>query len=209
MTKEDRFDDETVEPEVIICLPRGSDPAPELVPRATPMGLGVVSAEADTPDPRQQFRIEPLDELPTLPTLGHGRPPPQAGTQPVIAQYMYKLTTLPTQVDRYDRPPPRTGTGPECDFHRPQQADLMDTVAQLQFGIYALKFVQPGQSTSAKGTPPVQSKPVAFTSMKVPKFSGVTSWDQYRQVFDAIVCLNGWEDATVAVQLLSHRRGTY
>ena len=32
-------------------------------------------------------------------------------------------------------------------------------------------------------TLPVQSRPVAFTSTKVPKFSGVTSWDQYRQVF--------------------------
>ena len=42
----------TVEPEVIIRLPRGSDPVPELVPRATLMGPGGVCAEADTPDPR-------------------------------------------------------------------------------------------------------------------------------------------------------------
>ena len=34
--------------------------------------------------------------------------------------------------------------------------------------------------------------------------SGVTSWDQYRQVFDAIVRSNGWDKATVALQLLSH-----
>ena len=43
---------------------------------------------------------------------------------------------------------------------------------------------------------------------KVPKFSGVTngvtSWDQYRQVFDVIVRSNGWDDAMVALQLLSH-----
>ena len=44
-------DDETVEPEVIIHLPRGSDLAPELVPRATPMDPGTISADADTPDP--------------------------------------------------------------------------------------------------------------------------------------------------------------
>ena len=52
MTKDGRFDDETVEPEVIIRLPRGSDLAPELVPRASPMDRGAVSAEANTPDPR-------------------------------------------------------------------------------------------------------------------------------------------------------------
>ena len=31
--------------------------------------------------------------------------------------------------------------------------------------------------------------------------------DQYRQVFDAIVRLNGWDDAMVALQLLSHLEG--
>ena len=50
----------------------------------------------------------------------------------------------------------------------------------------------------------VQSKPAAFTSTKVPKFSGVSSWDQYRQVFDAIIRSNRWDDATVTLQLLSH-----
>ena len=42
---------------------------------------------------------------------------------------------------------------------------------------------------------------------QVPKFSGVNSWDQYRQVFDAIVRSNGWDDATVILQLLSHLEG--
>ena len=35
--KDGLFDDEAAEPEVIIRLPRGSDPPPELVLRATPM----------------------------------------------------------------------------------------------------------------------------------------------------------------------------
>ena len=67
----------------------------------------------------------------------------------------------------------------------------MDTVAHLQLEVEALKFGQSGPSTFATKTLPVQSKPVAFTSTKVPKISGVTSWDQYQQVFDAIVRSNG------------------
>ena len=47
----------------------------------------------------------------------------------------------------------------------------------------------------------------AFTTTKVPWFGGTTSWEQYRQVFDAIVLSNGWDDATAALQLLSHLQG--
>ena len=83
----------------------------------------------------------------------------------------------------------------------------MDTVEQLQLEIDALKFAPPGPSTSATQTPLVQLRPAAYTTTKVPKFSGATSWDQYRQVFDAIVRSNGWDDATVTLQLLSHLEG--
>ena len=48
---------------------------------------------------------------------------------------------------------------------------------------------------------------MTFTSTKVPQFTGVTSWEQYQQVFDAIVLSNGWDDATSALQLLSHQEG--
>ena len=44
----------------------------------------------------------------------------------------------------------------------------------------------------------------ALTTTKVPWFNGSTSWEQYQQVFDAIVSSNGWGDATAALQLLSH-----
>ena len=43
-----------------------------------------------------------------------------------------------------------------------------------------------------------------FLTTKVPWFNGSTSWEQYQQVFDAIVLSNGWGDATAALQLLSH-----
>ena len=42
---------------------------------------------------------------------------------------------------------------------------------------------------------------------KVPWFGGTTGWEQYQQVFDAIVLSNGWDDATAALQLLSHLQG--
>ena len=59
------------------------------------------------------------------------------------------------------------------------------------------------------GVPPVVHTPrqAAFTTTKVPRFGGTTSWEQYRQVFDAIVRSNGWDDATEALQLLSHLEG--
>ena len=41
----------------------------------------------------------------------------------------------------------------------------------------------------------------------MPRFGGTTSWEQYRQVFDAIVLSNGLDDATAVLQLLSHLEG--
>ena len=59
------------------------------------------------------------------------------------------------------------------------------------------------------GVSPVVPTPrqAAFTTTKVPRFAGTTSWEQYQQVFDTIVLSNGWDDATAAVQLLSHLEG--
>ena len=59
-------------------------------------------------------------------------------------------------------------------------------------------------------TPAVAPRPPrwsGFTSTPVPRFSGKSNWEQYRQVFEAIVCSNGWDDVTAALQLLSHRDG--
>ena len=48
------------------------------------------------------------------------------------------------------------------------------------------------------------ARQAALTTTKVPWFNGSTSWEQYQQMFDAIVLSNGWGDTTVALQLLSH-----
>ena len=55
---------------------------------------------------------------------------------------------------------------------------------------------------AARSVPLVRQ--AALTTTKVPWFNGSTSWEQYLQVFDAIVLSNGWGDATAALQLLSH-----
>ena len=59
------------------------------------------------------------------------------------------------------------------------------------------------------GVPPLVPTPrhAAFTTTKVPRLGGTTSWEQYRQVFDTIVLSNGWDDAMAALQLLSHLEG--
>ena len=46
-----------------------------------------------------------------------------------------------------------------------------------------------------------------FTSTPVPRYSGKSNWEQYREVFEAIVGSNGWDDVTAALQLLSHLDG--
>ena len=51
------------------------------------------------------------------------------------------------------------------------------------------------------------TKRSGFTFTPVPRYSGKSSWEQYRQVFAAIVCSNGWDDVTAALQLLSHLDG--
>ena len=86
-------------------------------------------------------------------------------------------------------------------------ANLMDSFAQLQSEVHTLKFASAAPPTPATWTQAARHRPAAFTTTEVPKFCGATCWDQYRQVFDAIVRSNGWDDDTVALQLLSHLEG--
>ena len=41
----------------------------------------------------------------------------------------------------------------------------------------------------------------------MPRYDGISDWDQYREVFEEIVCSNGWDELTVALQLLAHLDG--
>ena len=67
-----------------------------------------------------------------------------------------------------------------------------------------MKTGTPNHQTVGEPTSSGRHKPVVFTSTKVPRFVGVTSWEQYRQVCNTIAQSNGWDDATAALQLLSH-----
>ena len=87
---------------------------------------------------------------------------------------------VPNSVPSYERLSPKME---EYDSHKSLEAELMGTVAHLQ-----LEFAPSVLPALAKRTLPALSKPVAFTSTKVPKFFGDTIWDEYRQVFDTI----GW-----------------
>ena len=46
-----------------------------------------------------------------------------------------------------------------------------------------------------------------FTSTPVPRYAGGSNWDQYREVFEAIVCSNGWDATTASLQLIAHLDG--
>ena len=82
---------------------------------------------------------------------------------------------------------------------------LIDTVARLQRDLADIRAES--RQVRTPGVPPVVPTPrqAAFTTNKVPRFAGTTSWEQYRQ--DTIVLSNGWDDATAALQLLSHLEG--
>ena len=84
---------------------------------------------------------------------------------------------------------------------------LIDTVARMQQDLADIRAES--RKLRMPGVPPVVHTPrqAAFTTTKVPRFGGTTSLEQYRQVFDAIVLSNGWDDATAALQLLSHLEG--
>ena len=65
-------------------------------------------------------------------------------------------------------------------------AALMDTVARLQLDGRNEGWIPVSSDTGGRASPG-HPRQVTFTSTKMPKFGGVTSWKQYRQVFDAIV----------------------
>ena len=83
-------------------------------------------------------------------------------------------------------------------------AALEDTVSRMQRDLEELQTENRFLRTPRAPVPVPMVRQAALTTTKVPWFNGSTSWEQYQQVFDAIVLSNGWGDATTALQLLSH-----
>ena len=84
---------------------------------------------------------------------------------------------------------------------------LEETVGRLQRDLEELQLENRFLKTPRTVRPVPLVRQAALTTTKVPWFDGSTSWEQYLQVFEAIVLSNGWGDATAALQLLSHLQG--
>ena len=75
---------------------------------------------------------------------------------------------------------------------------LTDMVVRLQREVEDLHSDSMFNHTGETPTSHQRSRRTICTPTKVPRFAGTTSWEQYRQVFDAIV---------ISLQLLSHLEG--
>ena len=84
---------------------------------------------------------------------------------------------------------------------RSPRVELVDAVARLQKELFGYGSARRPASSSQT------TRGLGFTSTSVPRYMGRSSWDQYRQVFEAIVCSNGWDGVTAALQLVSHLEG--
>ena len=90
---------------------------------------------------------------------------------------------------------------------RSLRVDLADLVACLQKEVEEFRAESGYGGSRSSAVPPRPSGWLGDTSTPVPMFAGKTSWDQHRQVFEAIVSSNGWDGVTAALQLVSHLEG--
>ena len=84
---------------------------------------------------------------------------------------------------------------------------LVDTVSRIQKDMAILREENRILRTPAASQVVQAPRWAALTTTKVPRFDGTTSWEQYHQVFEAIVRSNGWDNDTAALQLFSHLEG--
>ena len=82
---------------------------------------------------------------------------------------------------------------------------LVDTVSRMQKDMAILREENRVLRTPATSRAIQAPRRAALTATKVLRFDGTTSWEQYHQVFEAIVRPNGWDNDTAALQLFSHQ----
>ena len=97
----------------------------------------------------------------------------------------------------------RAGRNRQNDEWSPVAA-LENTVSRMQRDLEDLQTENRFLRTPRAPVPVPLVRQASLTTTKVPWFNGSTSWEQYQQVFNAIMLSNGWGDATAALQLLSH-----
>ena len=84
---------------------------------------------------------------------------------------------------------------------------LVNTVLHMQRDLAILGDENRALRTPATSQVIQAPRRAALTTTKVPRFDGTTSWEQYHQVFEAIVRSNGWDNDTAALQLFSQLEG--
>ena len=96
----------------------------------------------------------------------------------------------------------------EClEETRSPKVKLVDTVLRLLKELEEF-WAESGYGSAGRSVIPAQTSGGSrFTSTAVPMYAGKPSCDQYRHVFVAIVCSNGWDRVTAALQLVSHLEG--
>ena len=84
---------------------------------------------------------------------------------------------------------------------------LVDTVLRIQKDMAIFREETRLLRTPATSQAVQATRRAALTTTKVPRFDGTTNWEQYHQVFEAIVWSNGWDNDATALQLFSHLEG--
>ena len=98
--------------------------------------------------------------------------------------------------------------GGQCQKNIGSPVDMsVDTVSHMQKDMAILREENRVLRTPATSQAIQAPRRAALTTTKVPRFDGTTSWEQYHQVFEALVRSNGWDNDTAALQLFSHLEG--
>ena len=84
---------------------------------------------------------------------------------------------------------------------------LQQRVLKLQKDLEEAKAESRYFRANRSENPVVTPNRPRFTSMPLPRYAGGSNWDQYREVLEAIVCSNGWDEVTAALQLIAHLDG--
>ena len=95
----------------------------------------------------------------------------------------------------------------DCDGLRLLSPTLQQRLLKLQKYLEEAKAESRYFCTNQSENPVVTPNRPRFTSTPVSRYAGGSNWDQYREVFEAIVCSNGWDEVTAALQLIAHLDG--